>query len=322
MKKGFTIIELLVVISVLSILGVLGFAAYRDFQARQELTTAVKTIENDLLFTRQKAFSGEKPSECIGTLVGWRVDFQEEDSYQIIAHCTSSNTTIKTVAIGPGVTKTAGPPSVTFKILAKGTTEDSDVVITFTQGVTGKTAMITITKAGLISLATEPAVTPTPPSILPPSPTPTPTCTNGYRDLDKDGYGAGVLGCYAASPDYNVVQNSSDCYDANANANPGQINYFNINRGDQKFDYNCDGVESLDPTLNCTAIFGGCGNAGTKRSGFNPAPPDCGMSASYFEMFRYSDSCGSVNATISNCSYSGTLWDEPTSVGSRPMSCR
>ena len=40
-------------------------------------------------------------------------------------------------------------------------------------------------------------------------------CTTGYRDYDKDGYGAGTQGCYNPDAAYNVVANNDDCDDGN-----------------------------------------------------------------------------------------------------------
>lgn len=74
-------------------------------------------------------------------------------------------------------------------------------------------------------------------------------CTNGYRDFDKDGYGFGAFGCYLASASYNIVSNSSDCYDSNADAKPGQTSYFTTNRGDGSFDYDCSGSITYGPIL-------------------------------------------------------------------------
>jgi len=47
------------------------------------------------------------------------------------------------------------------------------------------------------------------------------TCTNGYKDSDKDSYGAGPNDCYDPSSSYNIVQNNTDCDDSAANVFPG-----------------------------------------------------------------------------------------------------
>ncbi len=63
------------------------------------------------------------------------------------------------------------------------------------------------------------------------------------RDNDGDGYGnmndqiVGSATGYVAR----ALKCAYDCYDANANAYPGQANYFTTHRGDGSFDYDCDG---------------------------------------------------------------------------------
>lgn len=85
---------------------------------------------------------------------------------------------------------------------------------------------------------TEITVEPITSSSPPPS---TPTCSTGYRDFDKDSFGVGPSGCWDSSPSYNIVSNSSDCYDSDANAKPGQTQYFSTPRGDGSWDWDCSG---------------------------------------------------------------------------------
>ena len=61
------------------------------------------------------------------------------------------------------------------------------------------------------------------------------------KDMDQDGFGDPLvikLSC-TAPPGYST--NCSDCYDTNKDAFPGQKKYFNSDRGDGNFDYDCDG---------------------------------------------------------------------------------
>jgi hypothetical protein len=42
----------------------------------------------------------------------------------------------------------------------------------------------------------------------------------------------------------------ADCYDQNAEARPGQTEYFTVHRGDGSFDYNCNGsIEKKNTTI-------------------------------------------------------------------------
>lgn len=105
------------------------------------------------------------------------------------------------------------------------------------------------------------------------------SCGNGYScsggecadcDVDNDGY----------CP---LNDSPNDCYDANPSttnaewAYPGQTSYYKNNRGDGSFDYNCDGSETKDPSLQeCLPGSGGPGYVG-------PSPPACGTSYTLYD---------------------------------------
>ncbi len=135
--------------------------------------------------------------------------------------------------------------------------------------------------------------------------------TTYYRDVDGDGYGVASptsASCTGAPSGY--VASSTDCYDSNANAKPGQTTYYAANRGDGSFDYNCSGAIDYQYTIPwahayaglnsgptaltnsgcCGDGYGGCGGtccwgagtiyAWTSRTlgGTNyPTPPACGV---------------------------------------------
>ena len=79
-------------------------------------------------------------------------------------------------------------------------------------------------------------------------------CSTGYcyRDQDGDRYAAasGTKTCKVTAP-----LTGTDCYDANANARPGQTSYFTTHRGDWSFDYDCNGDISMS---NCSYGAGPC----------------------------------------------------------------
>lgn len=89
------------------------------------------------------------------------------------------------------------------------------------------------------------------------------SCTNGYKDYDGDGYGAGSYSCWNPGAGYTVVGTGGDCYDydgangtirsQSALAHPGQTSLYSIPRGTasgvndwagnsySSYDYDCDG---------------------------------------------------------------------------------
>lgn len=80
---------------------------------------------------------------------------------------------------------------------------------------------------------------------------------NCYRDIDGDSYAAatGDKICHAGA------SAGADCYDANANARPGQASYFSSHRGDGSYDYNCNG--SQDKHSSTCAWCSSCSSSGT-----------------------------------------------------------
>lgn len=65
-------------------------------------------------------------------------------------------------------------------------------------------------------------------------------------DADGDGYSPdGVQYVQESAPANGrrrsvMLGTTTDCYDSNANAFPGQTSWFTVQRGDSSFDYNCD----------------------------------------------------------------------------------
>ncbi|MBT8492340.1 MAG: putative metal-binding motif-containing protein, partial [Deltaproteobacteria bacterium] len=62
-----------------------------------------------------------------------------------------------------------------------------------------------------------------------------------YADTDGDGYGDPDASVDACNPPADHVANDDDCYDDNAEVNPGQTGFFTTDRGDGSFDWDCSG---------------------------------------------------------------------------------
>ncbi|MBI2573983.1 MAG: hypothetical protein HYV78_01140 [Candidatus Wildermuthbacteria bacterium] len=76
----------------------------------------------------------------------------------------------------------------------------------------------------------------------------------GYPDADGDAYysqsSQSVCSGGSLPAGYSASQ-GNDCYDANANAKPGQTSLFFTNRGDGSFDYDCNGSLTYAYTYTC-----------------------------------------------------------------------
>ena len=91
-RHGFTLLELLVVISIMVIIFSVGFANFRGFQERQKLIIARDLLKTDLRFAQQQALSGIKPPGCT-ILNGYKLEKTTASlfSYDITASCVDPN---------------------------------------------------------------------------------------------------------------------------------------------------------------------------------------------------------------------------------------
>src|SRR3989338_3912401 len=92
MKKGFTLVELVIVTAI--IIGISGFgtANYLSFNEKQTIEQAAKTVKNNLRLIQQKAIAGEKDSGVCGpqALAGWCLspdDSTTANAYKLYGTC-------------------------------------------------------------------------------------------------------------------------------------------------------------------------------------------------------------------------------------------
>jgi prepilin-type N-terminal cleavage/methylation domain-containing protein len=150
--KGYTLIEIIVVIGIMALIFTFGYATYRDFSRRQALAAVVRSFKGDLRLAQEYAASGKKPEGCGGDLSGYRVSIWV-DKYSIKSVCGGLVDIGKTdITFPDGITVSSTNPSFTFKILGQGTdiVGGSPLVITLTQVATENEAKITITNTGEI----------------------------------------------------------------------------------------------------------------------------------------------------------------------------
>jgi len=77
-----------------------------------------------------------------------------------------------------------------------------------------------------------------------------------------------------------MVLDNTDCFDENADAQPGQTGFFTAERGDGRFDYNCDGNDEQEfPTFG-VCRQGSFGGFCTANPGWinTDSIPQCGES--------------------------------------------
>lgn len=125
-QKGYTMIELLIVIVSIGLLFSLGYAGYRQYARRQAVESFARQIKADLRYAEELAASGKKPTGC-SSLGGYEFNIQEPlQQYQVNAYCDGSafGTPEKTESVPSGlVVRASGGAgdSVFFNILSRGT---------------------------------------------------------------------------------------------------------------------------------------------------------------------------------------------------------
>ena len=129
-KFGFTLIEIMIAVVVGGILFSGGIAAYRSFGEKQAVKQAGNTFRINLKLFQQKALSGEKPVECLGSISGYRVSYVNESSYSLQVDCSVSDPGISTVSLGENVYFTSDWGEVFFGVLQTQVSGAGDVEIT------------------------------------------------------------------------------------------------------------------------------------------------------------------------------------------------
>lgn len=153
MRKGYTLIEVLVSLTIIGLLFGFGFASFRDFSRRQALEGVARNIKGELRLVQAKASAAEKPAGC-GTNILSSYSFQitGSTSYKVTANCSAGvNVDIKTENLPDGIFMTSTQNIISFKVLGQGNdVQTTNAVIRFTQTGTNNTTTVTVTRGGEI----------------------------------------------------------------------------------------------------------------------------------------------------------------------------
>jgi len=115
-KSGFTLIELIIVVTVILVISVVTLLNYNAYTDKQRVKQAGLTLRSDLRSTQTKATAGQKPVVCSeATLVSYQVTFSTCGGtgacYEIQPVCVANETTVDTTS---EVTRVYLPSGVTF----------------------------------------------------------------------------------------------------------------------------------------------------------------------------------------------------------------
>lgn len=151
MRKGYSLVEILVVLTITGAIFGLGYAGFRDFARRQSINSAAKTFKTDIKLAQEQAFSGKKVQGC-GVLDGYKVSVDSANSlYTIFASCSNAEYEIKSKELPPDIVMTVATQNVfTFKSIGQGTDipAGESVTVTFSQKASGYSVPVIISASG------------------------------------------------------------------------------------------------------------------------------------------------------------------------------
>ncbi len=148
-SKGFSLLELMLVVGILAILGTAGFGMYHNFVKNVELSSMAQTIRTDLKTARSKAQAGTENYR-------WGIHFvnSTNDYYEIFSTPTNyadGATEVRdTVYLRGGVTfsnPTEGNTTDVVFVKISGTTTVATIAVTFS----GQTETINVGVSGSVN---------------------------------------------------------------------------------------------------------------------------------------------------------------------------
>lgn len=108
-RQGFSLIEILIVVSILAVVGLMATGFYRNFVKNIELESVNKTLVFDLKDARSRAINGEDDLKWGIHLVNDNNDYYE--LFSTPADYVSPSTTVKNTVYLPGTIIFTNPPS-------------------------------------------------------------------------------------------------------------------------------------------------------------------------------------------------------------------
>ncbi len=129
---GFTLIELIVVLSVAAVISVIGIAAFVSYNQTQALNTTAADIASMFSVAKSRAASGVKPTTCSSSqsLDGYQIFISIVNrTYKLNAICPPVTSLILT-SILPSTISFSNPTDMTFffPVLTGGFTKSSDTI--------------------------------------------------------------------------------------------------------------------------------------------------------------------------------------------------
>lgn len=149
-ENGFTLVELLIVVTIAVTISSVGLAGYNGFNRRERLKQTASTLKNSLRFAQAKSFSAEKPDTGCTTFVGMRMTFTVS-SYSVWHTCNPEGLVgaAQTTSFASGIAFSPVPSDFTFRTLTRDTTLTADAGIALTNGT--QLYLLTVSPVGNIT---------------------------------------------------------------------------------------------------------------------------------------------------------------------------
>lgn len=121
LQKGFTLIELMIVVAIIGILAAIAIPNFMRFQAKAKQSEAKTNLK--AVFTAKKAYFAENSTYACTTDCGWAVENNNIYTYNTGANPVNP-TKVNVVASTSGNIPTASEDSVSFTATATGNVDD------------------------------------------------------------------------------------------------------------------------------------------------------------------------------------------------------
>lgn len=152
-RKGFTLIELVVVVTIITLFAGLSIANYGSFNEEKKLIDEVKQLSATLYLARSKTSSADADPDICNDFRGYRVslDSGSPSSFSFERNCNGTYDSTQTHTLTPNVTLSASTANVSFKPLSAGTDLSSPLTVTLKNTVLSKCIDIVIQPSGVFS---------------------------------------------------------------------------------------------------------------------------------------------------------------------------
>jgi len=151
-KRGFTLVELVVVLAILIVGSTAGMASFRRFGDSKILDTSAAEVESLLNNARISAVTQtfpQSPITCVHPLQGYSIRITSINNYEMDAYCNGARSIIKTKRLPNGIAFGVATDEISFRVATGAST--SPVVKTIILSGSGVQKQIIIDTAGNIT---------------------------------------------------------------------------------------------------------------------------------------------------------------------------